>query len=58
LNVVHDCVGHFKSARIASDQLLGDSIGETAERPTHRYGAAGADGEVLRTATSLVAKQA
>jgi D-alanine-D-alanine ligase len=39
-------------------QLLGDLIAEAMERPTHRYSAAGADGLVLRKATSIAAKLA
>jgi D-alanine-D-alanine ligase len=39
-------------------QLLGDLIAEAVERPTHRYSAAGADGTVLRSATSIAAKLA
>ena len=39
-------------------QLLGDLIAEALERPTHRYSAAGADGTVLRSATSIAAKLA
>jgi D-alanine-D-alanine ligase len=39
-------------------QLLGDLITEAVERPTHRYSAAGADGLVLRSATSIAAKLA
>ncbi len=39
-------------------QLLGDLIAEAVERPAHHYGAAGADGTVLRSATSIAAKLA
>jgi D-alanine-D-alanine ligase len=39
-------------------QLLHDLIAEAQERPAHRYSAAGADGEVLRKATSIAAKLA
>jgi D-alanine-D-alanine ligase len=39
-------------------QLLADLIAEAQERPTHRYSAAGADGTVLRSATSIAAKLA
>jgi D-alanine-D-alanine ligase len=39
-------------------QLLADLIAEALERPTHRYSAAGADGTVLRSATSIAAKLA
>ncbi len=38
--------------------LLRDLIAEAVERPTHRYSATGADGEVLRKATSIAAKLA
>ena len=39
-------------------QLLSDLITEAAERPTHVYGTAGADGTVLRGASSIAAKLA
>jgi D-alanine-D-alanine ligase len=39
-------------------QLLADLIAEAVERPTHRYSAAGADGTVLRSATSIASKLA
>jgi len=38
--------------------LLGDLIAEARERPTHVYSAAGADGTVLRGASSIAAKLA
>ncbi|HEX4082244.1 MAG TPA: hypothetical protein VHX40_04705, partial [Acidimicrobiales bacterium] len=38
--------------------LLGDLIVEASERPTHVYSAAGADGTVLRGASSIAAKLA
>jgi D-alanine-D-alanine ligase len=38
--------------------LLGDLLAEARERPAHRYSAAGADGSVLRSATSIAAKLA
>jgi D-alanine-D-alanine ligase len=39
-------------------ELLRDLLAEARERPTHRYSAAGADGLVLRSATSIAAKLA
>ena len=48
----------FIDPPLAFAQLLGDLIGEAVERPTHRYSAAGADGRVLRGATSIAAKLA
>lgn len=39
-------------------ELLGDLVAEALQRPTHRYGAAGADGLVLRSAGSIAAKLA
>ena len=48
----------FVDPPIAFAQLLGDLIAEAVERPTHRYSAAGADGVVLRSATSIAAKLA
>jgi len=38
--------------------LLRDLLAEARERPAHRYSAAGADGTVLRSATSIAAKLA
>lgn len=38
--------------------LLEDLLAEARERPTHRYGSSGADGEVLRSAGSIAAKLA
>ena len=38
--------------------LLRDLLAEARERPAHRYSAAGADGSVLRSATSIAAKLA
>lgn len=48
----------FVEPPLAFAQLLGDLIAEAVERPTHRYSAAGADGRVLRGATSIAAKLA
>ena len=48
----------FVDPPLAFAQLLGDLIAEAVERPAHRYSAAGADGLVLRTATSIAAKLA
>jgi D-alanine-D-alanine ligase len=39
-------------------QLLDDLLTEAQRRPTHRYSAAGADGLVLRGASSIAAKLA
>jgi len=39
-------------------ELLGDLITEATERPTHVYGTTGADGTVLRGASSIAAKLA
>jgi len=43
---------------LAFAQLLRDLIAEAVQRPAHRYSAAGADGTVLRSATSIAAKLA
>jgi D-alanine-D-alanine ligase len=48
----------FVEPPLAFAQLLGDLIAEAVERPAHRYSVAGADGVVLRTATSIAAKLA
>jgi D-alanine-D-alanine ligase len=48
----------FVEPPLAFAQLLGDLITEAVERPAHRYSAAGADGEVLRKATSIASKLA
>jgi D-alanine-D-alanine ligase len=48
----------FVDPPLAFAQLLGDLITEAIQRPAHRYSAAGADGEVLRKATSIAAKLA
>jgi D-alanine-D-alanine ligase len=48
----------FVDPPLAFAQLLGDLITEAVQRPAHRYSAAGADGEVLRKATSIAAKLA
>jgi D-alanine-D-alanine ligase len=48
----------FVDPPIAFGELLGDLIAEAVERPTHRYATAGADGLVLRKATSIAAKLA
>jgi D-alanine-D-alanine ligase len=48
----------FVDPPLAFGELLGDLIAEAVERPTHRYSAAGANGEVLRKATSIAAKLA
>lgn len=48
----------FVDPPLAFAQLLGDLIAEAVERPAHRYSAAGADGLVLRSATSIAAKLA
>jgi D-alanine-D-alanine ligase len=48
----------FVTPPLAFSQLLGDLIAEARERPAHRYSAAGADGLVLRSATSIAAKLA
>jgi len=48
----------FVDPPLAFGELLGDLITEAVERPTHRYSAAGANGLVLRKATSIAAKLA
>ena len=48
----------FVDPPVAFGELLGDLIAEAVQRPTHRYSAAGADGLVLRKATSIAAKLA
>jgi D-alanine-D-alanine ligase len=48
----------FVDPPLAFARLLGDLIEEAVQRPAHRYSAAGADGEVLRKATSIAAKLA
>jgi D-alanine-D-alanine ligase len=48
----------FIDPPLAFAQLLGDLIAEAVQRPAHRYSAAGADGLVLRKATSIAAKLA
>ena len=48
----------FVDPPIAFAQLLSDLITEAVQRPAHRYSAAGADGQVLRGATSIAAKLA
>ena len=48
----------FVDPPLAFAQLLRDLIAEAIERPAHRYSAAGADGTVLRSATSIAAKLA
>jgi D-alanine-D-alanine ligase len=42
--------------RLAFAELLADLLREARERPTHHYGAQGADGSVLRSAGSIAAK--
>jgi D-alanine-D-alanine ligase len=48
----------FVSPPLAFSQLLGDLAAEALERPAHRYSAAGADGLVLRSASSISSKLA
>ena len=48
----------FVDPPLAFAQLLRDLLAEAVERPAHRYSAAGADGLVLRSATSIAAKLA
>ena len=48
----------FIDPPLAFASLLGDLIAEAVQRPAHRYSAAGADGLVLRKATSIAAKLA
>jgi D-alanine-D-alanine ligase len=48
----------FVDPPLAFAELLRDLIAEAVERPAHRYSAAGADGQVLRSATSIASKLA
>jgi D-alanine-D-alanine ligase len=48
----------FVEPPLAFAQLLSDLVAEAVERPAHRFSAAGADGLVLRSATSIAAKLA
>ncbi len=48
----------FVAPPLAFAQLLSDLIAEAVERPAHRFSVAGADGHVLRKATSIAAKLA
>jgi D-alanine-D-alanine ligase len=48
----------FVDPPLAFGELLRDLIAEAVQRPTHRYSAAGADGQVLRKATSIASKLA
>jgi D-alanine-D-alanine ligase len=48
----------FVTPPLAFSQLLGDLAAEALERPAHRYSAAGADGLVLRSASSISSKLA
>jgi D-alanine-D-alanine ligase len=48
----------FVDPPVAFAQLLSDLIAEAIERPAHRFSATGADGLVLRKATSIAAKLA
>ncbi|MGH9020300.1 MAG: hypothetical protein ACRDV0_04705 [Acidimicrobiales bacterium] len=48
----------FVSPPLSFLQLLDDLVAEARERPAHRYGTAGADGTVLRSAGSIAAKLA
>ena len=48
----------FVDPPLAFDRLLADLVAEALERPAHRYSASGADGLVLRSATSIAAKLA
>jgi D-alanine-D-alanine ligase len=48
----------FVDPPINFEQLLADLVAEALERPAHRYSASGADGLVLRSATSIAAKLA
>jgi D-alanine-D-alanine ligase len=48
----------FVNPPLAFADLLRDLLAEARERPAHRYSAAGADGTVLRSATSIAAKLA
>ena len=48
----------FISPLVPFGTLLADLVDEARQRPTHRYSAAGADGLVLRGASSIAAKLA
>src|ERR1019366_9526199 len=48
----------FVTPPLAFSQLLGDLAAEALECPAHRYSAAGADGLVLRSASSISSKLA
>jgi D-alanine-D-alanine ligase len=48
----------FVTPALAFSQLLNDLTAEALERPAHRYSAAGADGLVLRSASSISSKLA
>jgi len=48
----------FVDPLLPFSQLLSDLIAEARERPAHRYSAAGADGLVLRSASSIASKLA
>jgi D-alanine-D-alanine ligase len=48
----------FVDPPLTFEQLLADLVAEALERPAHRYSASGADGLVLRSATSIAAKLA
>jgi D-alanine-D-alanine ligase len=48
----------FVQPPLAFAALLSDLVAEAVERPAHRFSAAGADGLVLRKATSIAAKLA
>ena len=48
----------FVTPPLAFAQLLSDLAAEALERPAHRYSAAGADGLVLRSASSISSKLA
>ena len=48
----------FVDPPLAFGELLRDLIAEAVQRPAHRYSAAGADGQVLRKATSIASKLA
>lgn len=48
----------FIDPPLSFDQLLTDLLDEARRRPTHHYSSAGADGLVLRSASSIAAKLA
>ena len=48
----------FVDPPLSFEQLLADLVSEALKRPAHRYSASGADGLVLRSATSIAAKLA